>query len=161
MPIEQRYAILREPEPSFEEEKERNARKMGKAWRWQTQRLHDKDAGVEGNCTTVALASLLAMPVSHVPDFITLYPDAGEFWFAIERWVAEQGYHLQMMRKEFAPRTLYLASGPSPRDAELSHMVVMQDGKLYHDPHPSGAGITEVKHVWILLPTDPGKLRIF
>lgn len=50
---------------------------------------------------------------------------------------------------------MYLASGISPRG--VHHMVVMKDGKLVHDPHPSKAGIGEVEHLWLIVPIDPAE----
>lgn len=42
----------------------------------------------------------------------------------------------------------------------VSHMVVYHDGKLAHDPHPSRAGILEVKRTWVLAPLDPARIAI-
>ncbi len=138
------------------------ASKMGKPWRWQTQTLlHDPENGVQGNCVQTALASLLAIPVNSVPEFATLHRDAAEFWDAVEAWLSKQGYVLQAMPAHYQFEAPYLVSGPSPRSAEYSHMVVMNDGVVIHDPHPSGDGIAKITNVWLLLPRDPGALRIF
>jgi hypothetical protein len=40
------------------------------------------------------------------------------------------------------PDTPYLASGKSSRGVD--HIVIYQNGKLLHDPHPSGEGLKEV-----------------
>lgn len=136
--------------------------KMGKPWRWQTQTLlHDPENGVQGNCVQACLASLLATPINSVPEFATLHKGAGEFWDAVEAWLNKQGYTLQPMPGYYEVEAPYLASGPSPRRNDTTHMVVMDDGVVIHDPHPSGDGIVKVSAVWLLLPRDPGALRIF
>ena len=47
----------------------------------------------------------------------------------------------------------FLVCGESPRG--VLHEVVYLDGKMIHDPHPSNAGITTVKDVFVLVPKDP------
>jgi len=130
--------------------------------RWKTQtQLHDPENGVEGNCTQAVFASILAKELSEVPDFNTIHKDdvhAGPYWHHLREWCREQGYDLVMLGGNLAFPGLYLADGPSPRG--VTHFVVMKDGELHHDPHPSRAGIMEVKHVWILLPNDPARLRL-
>ena len=130
--------------------------------RWKTQtQLHDPEKGIEGNCTQAVFASIFDLPLTEVPDFNTLHKDdehAGPFWRHLRDWCKERGWQLQMWRKEYAPEGLYLADGPSPRG--VSHFVVMRDGVLWHDPHPSRAGISEVRHTWLLLPLDPSLLTL-
>ncbi|MBK8896638.1 MAG: hypothetical protein IPN66_05310 [Candidatus Competibacteraceae bacterium] len=36
--------------------------------------LHDKEAGLFGNCLQATLASLLHMPIDEVPHFCKIYP---------------------------------------------------------------------------------------
>lgn len=130
--------------------------------RWKTQtQVHDPENGIEGNCTQAAIASLLGLELSEVPDFNTLYkdaPHAGHYWHAIDVWFLERGYDFRMMKGDTCFDGIYLADGPSPRG--LGHFVVMKDGSLHHDPHPSRAGITSIRHNWILIPTDPSRLQL-
>jgi len=42
---------------------------------------------------------------------------------------------------------IYTASGPSARG--VSHIVVYQDGKMIHDPHPSNEGLVKVNYYTI------------
>ena len=46
------------------------------------------------------------------------------------------------------PLRYYLASGPSERNCK--HIVIMYNGKLIHDPHPSRKGLLEIEAIWIL-----------
>ncbi|AXQ68601.1 hypothetical protein HOU00_gp062 [Caulobacter phage CcrPW] len=129
--------------------------------RWKTQtKTHDPENGIEGNCTQAAFASLLGLELDEVPDFNTLHQgdeNAGAFWHHLHTWCREQGWHLQMRPANQVPNVLYLADGPSPRG--VGHFVIMKEGEIYHDPHPSRAGILEVKHTWMLLPVDPAEMK--
>jgi hypothetical protein len=116
--------------------------------------LYDPAGGsLKGNCTEAAVASILGVTLSDVPDFRALGDDAGSFWSAFRRFLRHRGFEPLMMPGNYAPEAMYLASGPSPRG--VNHMVVMQDGKLIHDPHPSRAGILSVENVWLLVPHSP------
>lgn len=122
--------------------------------RWITQtEFHDPENDGKGNCVQASVASLLAIPLAAVPNFV----ERGfewELWFM--DWLEENGWETFRFPGDHAPECLYLASGPSPRG--VSHMVVMRDGKLVHDPHPSRAGIEKVDWVRILVPLDPAAL---
>ena len=51
-----------------------------------------------------------------------------------------------------------LGAGPSPR-GPFRHVVVLdpKTGAMIHDPHPSGAGVTEVDEVELILALDGGE----
>jgi hypothetical protein len=130
--------------------------------RWKTQtQLHDPENGIEGNCTQAVFASIFGLELDEVPDFNTIHkdaPHAGHYWHHLETWVRERGFELQMTRSDMSFDGLYLADGPSPRG--VGHFVVMKDGALFHDPHPSRAGITEIKHNWVFQPLDPAAFTL-
>lgn len=130
--------------------------------RFKTQtKLHDTEKGIEGNCTQAAIASLMGMELDEVPDFNTLHkdkPHSGYFWDHIHKWFYERGFQFQMSDPKYSWPCLYLASGPSPRG--LSHIVVMEDGKMVHDPHPSRAGIEKIDRNYIIMPIDPSLMRL-
>lgn len=52
----------------------------------------------------------------------------------------------------FVPRGYSIACGPSPRNSKISHCAVYKDGCLYHDPHPSRAGISSELDYEVLIP---------
>ncbi len=130
--------------------------------RFKTQtKLHDAEKGIEGNCTQAAIATIMGLELDEVPDFNTLHkdkPHSGYFWGHIAKWFYSRGYIFQMSDPKYSWPCLYLASGPSPRG--VSHIVVMEDGKLVHDPHPSRAGILSVDRNYILLPIDPSLMTV-
>jgi hypothetical protein len=127
--------------------------------RWKTQtNLHDPENGIEGNCTQAAIASLLGLELDEVPDFNLLHkddPHAGFYWKHLDDWFAERGWSWQMRSKDYQPLGLYLADGKTERGT--FHFVVMENGEMVHDVHPSRAGLLAVSHVWVLLPLDPAK----
>lgn len=122
--------------------------------RWVTQTTFYDPANPDactGNCTESALASIFAVPLASVPSMAGL--KAMDFWDAFDAFVNSRGFWVYRRDGNCIPEGLYLASGPSSRGC--SHMVVMENGKLRHDPHPSREGIQSVEHVWMLVPFDP------
>lgn len=117
--------------------------------------------GRPGNCMQAAVASILGLGLDEVPHFAALpedHDDVRPCWDAFEEFFAKRGFEAVFLAYEFCPESYYLASGPSPRG--VSHMVVMQDGKLAHDPHPSRAGVLKVESVWLLLALDAANLAL-
>lgn len=125
------------------------------ATRWVTQTLfYDPSQPPEvctGNCTEAALASLFGIRLEDVPSMQGLV--ASDYWDALEAFVLSRGYGLSMQPANHRPAGLYLADGPSARGC--GHFVVMRDGKMVHDPHPSRAGLLEIERVWSLMVLDP------
>lgn len=123
--------------------------------RWVTQtKFYDPSLPPEvctGNCTEAALASLFAIRLDEVPSMQGL--TGSKYWNALEDFVRSRGYSLSMRGSSYHPKGLYLADGPSERGC--GHFVVMQNGELAHDPHPSRAGLLHVENVWVLEALDP------
>ena len=130
--------------------------------RWITQtRFYDPTGANpnKGNCLETAVACLLDIRLDQVPDFNGASGDGAVQNDNFEAFVESLGFHvMSFFRSEgkgvYQPECLYLASGPGPRGCH--HVVVMRDGHLEHDPHPSGAGLLSVEHVRVLVPVDPG-----
>lgn len=62
-------------------------------------------------------------------------------------WLASQGYteeYIADIEKWLNdnPNTPYLVSGRSSRGVD--HVCIYMNGKLYHDPHPSGEGVVDI-----------------
>lgn len=101
-----------------------------------------------GNCLSAVVASLLEIPLADVPNFVAIDDDGGMNWH--EHWVLflrERGYNLHFWPMEDknspilpVPGEYYLVSGKSTR-GNFFHIVVYQDGRMVHDPHPDGTGI--------------------
>lgn len=68
----------------------------------------------------------------------------------LEFWMASRGVKETFIPREQIdqwiknnPTTPYIVSGKSPRG--ISHVVIYINGKMIHDPHPSGAGVFETE----------------
>ena len=104
--------------------------------------------GANGDCFRACIASLLDEELAAVPDFA----GEGEHWLAdVQAYLRERGlFYLQveikdrMLESAFREgQTWHLVEGISPRGGE--HACVALNGKLIHDPHPSGHGLAEVE----------------
>lgn len=135
---------------------EKRARGPGARWVTQT-KFYDPSQPPEvctGNCTEAALASLFGIGLDDVPSMQGLA--GSDYWDALEAFVRSRGYSLWMRPPSHYPAGLYLADGPSERGC--GHFVVMRDGEMVHDPHPSRAGLLNVERVWSLAALDPAAL---
>lgn len=110
---------------------------------------------VNGNCMATCFASILEIEISDVPEFEEMFHT--EHWFQkIEEWFLGLGVELIRFKEDPKLKGYYLVSGDSPRGNFL-HMVVYKNGKMVHDPHPSGDGINSLYDVWVLIQIDPSK----
>ncbi len=103
----------------------------------------------------------MGLPLDRVPDWNN-DPElvgAGAFWRAIEDWFEALGLQFLIQSKNTVYEGLYLVAGRSPRNPDINHMVVYRNGRLAHDPHPSGLGIDgDPIFVWVVIPLDPAKI---
>lgn len=116
--------------------------------------------GVIGDCLRACTASVLDLPLKDVPHFLRDYPGAPPkgmpyFYDAWTKFMEDHGVIPSPIWGPFekTPKLLgyYLAAGPASREYGVGqHIVIMRDGELFHDPHPSRAGVTEVQAVWLL-----------
>lgn len=110
----------------------------------------DADNPHKGNCGEAAIASLLGVPI---PEKFGPSGKSEDYWDDFDAFVESHGYEMMLIPKHIPHNGMYLASGPSKRGC--SHMVVMHDGHLVHDPHPSNDGIQYVERMYVLVPHDP------
>jgi hypothetical protein len=56
------------------------------------------------------------------------------------------------------PGEPYLVSGISPRDPNVHHIVIYQDGQMVHDPHPDRTGLASLDDDfrWTIRPGPSG-----
>lgn len=119
-----------------------------------------------GNCLQTAVACVLDLPMEEVPHFVAM-PE-NQWWSAFLLWLSARNLRLSMYAERFSglqvysggalitgplnavPRSrLVLAQGESERG--FRHVVLYQNGKLVHDPHPSGTGLVgEPDEVWMI-----------
>lgn len=98
----------------------------------------------DGNCLEACIATITGLELDEIPHFLD------EWYLEYETWLHALGWRMAWWNAGAGgdPPGLAIANGPSFRG--LPHSVVYLDGLLYHDPHPSDAGLVEVRY-WILL----------
>jgi hypothetical protein len=113
--------------------------------------FYDRDG--TGNCFEACLASIFDMDLKDVPNF------HNKNWFIdFVEWLNAKGYtsHGTLYRNIESYRGgidgYYIVAGDSPRGAHIKggHAVVYKDGKLFHDPHPDGTGITAIRYIVLI-----------
>ena len=113
------------------------------------------EGGRWGNCLQAAVASALELDLDQVPHFVHDHHHHGRnWWVAVLDFLDRHGMRLVDADPEHPPAgELCLAVGTSPRGPGIRHAVLLRDGELAHDPHPSGDGLVDVQSAWSLLPT--------
>ncbi len=110
------------------------------------------DKGEIGDCVRAITASILELDRKDVPHFVKLKP--GSDWYEDwQKFMINHGITPIMISGPWKdnppiPIRYYLASGPANRDCK--HIVIMYNGKVIHDPHPSRDGLLEIEAIWIL-----------
>lgn len=99
--------------------------------------------GVYGNCLQSAVASALGLDLDAVPNF------ADFMWWepAARLWLRGHGLDWRMVSGIPPGRSIVI--GPTVRGTG-DHAVVGDDGEIAWDPHPSRAGLLEVKRAYVL-----------
>lgn len=110
--------------------------------------FHNPEAGVRGNCFASAIASILDLPLHGVPAFDKM--DPSEWFDNLFKWLELLGSELRIHDADDAPSGYAIANGMSPRG--VPHSIVVHDGEMAHDPHPSRAGILSVRDYWQIVP---------
>ena len=96
--------------------------------------------GSEGNCFSACVASILELPISEVPQFMTVAGlndgDGLAWWDRFTTWCRDRGVEFAYFGDVNGPPPpgYSIKSGTSPRCATRKHAVVVLDGELAHDP---------------------------
>jgi hypothetical protein len=111
--------------------------------------LHDPENGVCGDCMRACIATILSVPRHEVPHFLHDDCDAVEFGLRVQRYLKSFGLFLMdvgafdfglVMTRE-TPDVFHLIYGHTERGTY--HAVVGKNGQVFHDPHPSKAGLVD------------------
>ncbi|GAA1909253.1 hypothetical protein GCM10009737_08080 [Nocardioides lentus] len=118
-----------------------------------------------GNCVAACIATITGDPLDRVPHFIEFgiaYGDtdttdadvsSGNNWWAMMLgYLAAKGLwpvELEQLTDADA-HELVLVAGISPRG--VVHQVIYRGGRLWHDPHPSRAGVLDLREVLAVRP---------
>jgi hypothetical protein len=107
-------------------------------------------------CWAACLATITGIPLDELEQ--TFAADAGEAWFDengvnlyndMQQRLRARGWKL-FHTYGAIPKGYAIACGTSPRG--LYHAVVVKDGELWHDPHPSRGGLLKVQEYEYLMP---------
>lgn len=109
--------------------------------------LHDPEKGLQGNCLSAVLASLLHMPIASIPVF----SDPVHWLKDMNAWLRPHGLaYLSFPAEGFDEMLVNFGieglhheiAGMTTRFADVAHACVAQDGRLVFDPHPSRDGLS-------------------
>lgn len=98
-----------------------------------------------GNCFRACLATLLSIDIDKMPPF---EEQTDNVWLEAKRWLLTQGLTIRNYHHEFPPKGYSIATGQSPRNANIYYAVVALDGKQYFDPHPDRSGLVSIERYW-------------
>lgn len=115
---------------------------------------------VNGNCFAAAIASMLEVPITEVPNVEVFFPFKGSYWFEVmDTFLKFKGYDLvhdprfkvfhskrhglkenkrSQWEKECKDK-YYLVQGLSLRG--VYHVCIYKNGQLVHDPYPTKEGL--------------------
>ena len=138
------------------------------------QTIFATDPKRKGNCVSACVATHLGLSLSTVPHFIEHDREAtvdgstqsSTWWDMLTGFMAAFGlWPVELTDPaEGEPKEILWVAGMSERG--VLHQVLYRDGELWHDPHPSRAGVLDVREVlaWRLTlhdhtPTEDGDPR--
>jgi lysozyme family protein len=103
-----------------------------------------------GNCLPAVIACFLHLDSAEDAIQIQEYYDRDDWHIFLFEWLNGRGWDMGTMPSHVYDNTFYLVSGLSPRG--VNHICIYQNGKLWHDPHPSGDGIKTEEYFEYLEP---------
>jgi hypothetical protein len=112
--------------------------------------LHDPENGKYGDCQRACIASLLELDIEEVPHFAEVWCPL-TYYKTMNQFLAERGLvHIEVDPINFGEGQFtdkadcyHMIYGLTERGT--NHATVGLNGKMIHDPHPSRAGLIEVK----------------
>lgn len=125
--------------------------------RWITQTIFFGDEqGRNGNCTEACVASLYGLPLESIPDFHS--EGEGGYWPKLRRYFSSNGIYLLHLPPNHTPPVMYFGVGPASRGC--NHMVIMMEGEVIWDPHPSREGLLSVQAIYVPVAFDPTRVGL-
>lgn len=114
-----------------------------------------------GNCFAAVISSITEIPIEQLPLIEETFErddwHISLFGFLMQRgWIWRGGpefkwfYGLGRMPEYITMAMVkdrpYLVTGKTERfEGQINHVCIYVNGELYHDPHPSGAGLTTLE----------------
>lgn len=93
-----------------------------------------------GNCYPTAIACFMDLDSPEDAFQVQeLYNTGVDYMTPFKEWINSQGWSLSKIDGHLMDGRLYLVSGYTERNTY--HICIYQSGELWHDPHPSQAGL--------------------
>ena len=115
-----------------------------------------REKGEVGDCWRCCIAAIIGMPAEEVPHFLQNEKDdpSCSMDADTQEWLNQRGWQIteatqfrfhRWGKSKFRVPPI-IVCGPTCRSTEMGqhHAVIMSDGKLLYDPHPSEAGLTAI-----------------
>jgi len=105
-------------------------------------RLH-KPPKQYGNCFPTVIACIMGLDSPEDVIQIQEHYEKHEWPEILNKWLFEKGYELYDLKGHLMTGQYYFVTGKTERSAANGsvHICIYQNGKLFHDPHPSNTGI--------------------
>lgn len=124
-------------------------------------KISSPDGFISGNCFRACIASILEVGIDDIP----VLEEMGNKWhLPFMKFLSDNGYefegtgrfgnefHDNLFLKYEGVDGYIIVGGKSPREyVTRGHAVVYKDGKLAHDPHPSGEGVLQKEHYFMII----------
>lgn len=93
-----------------------------------------------GNCYPTVIACFMDLDGAEDAFQVQELYDTDVNWDKeFKNWINSRGWELGFLEGHLNTGEFYLVSGDTVRDTY--HICIYQNGKLYHDPHPSQSGL--------------------
>ena len=114
-----------------------------------------------GDCHAACLATILEVPLSEVPRVKGITEsDIENWWIRLGNWLMIRDIYLfkysvtdDLEIWQSPSVKVWIASGDSSRGG--LHCVVMEDDEIFHDPHPSRAGLSNIQFAEHIVVVNP------
>ena len=124
----------------------------------------DSPEGEQGDCMAACLASIFELRLGEVPDFTGSIVSGGWF-FHLQKWLKARNLSILMLPAKpvdipagYAMAAVLSHTLANPEDG---HMVVVNNGKLAHDPNPNNNGKHQddytITGYWAFTCVDPAQ----
>ncbi len=139
-------------------------------------RNSNNDIIVNGNCYAAAIASMLEVPITEVPNIEMFFGTSFDHEWLMNAWLKEKHnvkidfaeeyeiFHVDFITNE-APEVwallendFYFGIGPSSRG--VNHICIYKAGRLIHDPHPTREGLLRLERLEKIVPLVEGESQV-
>ena len=124
-------------------------------------KISSEDGSINGNCFRTCIASILEIDVDSIPAFEDM--EGGQWQIPFMNFLSDNGcefegtgrfnneFHKNLFENYEGVDGYIITNGTSPRAwVTRGHSVLYKNGKLVHDPHPSGEGLVELKDYYMI-----------